>query len=444
MASQRHRSAHRYLRVLFDAGTLAGLTDGQLLERIGARRGESSEPDFATLVERHGPMVLRVCRAILRHEHEAEDAFQATFLVLVRKADSLWVRDSLGPWLYRVAYRIAVRAKIVSGRRKAAERQVAEMASDRFRAGGWSGPGPALYEEIDRLPDRYRVPVVLCDLEGRTYEAAARHVGCPIGTLKSRLARGRQRLRERLAHQGLIPTGATGTVLFADAALATVPAALAELTARTANRFATGAFLTAGAVSLSATMLANGILRSMIMTRLWLVGMTLAAVTLATGAVVFTFGASGFQDQVVPKRQTSQPEGGLGLAAGPVRSRADLLSAQARVSEKAYEQALASRNGKVDVDKVHLWSDRLMQAQIATAVGNYVVDPKARAVYVAAAKAHRDRMRRLEERVRLFAEKGTDLALSASTAEYYRIEAEGLVLEYDRSADSSDQVKQTR
>ena len=141
MASQRNRSAHRYLRVLFDAGTVAGLTDGQLLERFAAQRGETSELAFATLVERHGPMVLRVCRAILHHEHEAEDAFQATFLVLVRKADSLWVRDSLGPWLYRVAYRIAVRAKIVSGRRKAAEREVAEMASDRYSGEERSGLG---------------------------------------------------------------------------------------------------------------------------------------------------------------------------------------------------------------------------------------------------------------------------------------------------------------
>ena len=102
---------------------------------------------------------------------------------------------------------------------------------------------------------------------------------------------------------------------------------------------------------------------------------------------------------------------------------------------------LRRRNGKVDVDKVHLWSQRLMQAQIATAVGNYVTHPKVRAVYVAAAKAHRDRMRRLEERVRFFVEKGMDLPLSASTAEYYRIEAEGLVLEYDSGSESSNKAK---
>jgi RNA polymerase sigma factor (sigma-70 family) len=439
MTSHRNRSSHRNLRLLFDSGTVAGLTDGQLLERFAARSGETSEMTFATLVERHGPMVLRVCRAVLRNEHEAEDAFQATFLVLVRKEESLWVRDSLGPWLYRVAYRIAVRANIVSGRRKRAEGRVAEIASDRFDGEEQSGVGPALYEEIDRLPDRYRIPVVLCDLEGSTYEAAARHLGCPVGTLKSRLARGRLRLRDRLARRGLIPAGVLGTVLFSDAAQAVMPAALAELTAQAANRFATGASLTTESVSVSATILAKGILRSMIMTRLKWIGMSLAAITLATGAGVLTFGASGSQVQVLTTSQTSQPGGGAGSSARSIRSFADLLSAQSRVGQKAYEQALSSyRDGKVDLEKVHLWSQRLMQAQIATAVGNYVVDPKARIVYVAAATAHRDRMTKLEDVVRARVQNGNDLPLSVSTVEYYRIEAEGLLLEYDRDADLSN------
>jgi RNA polymerase sigma factor (sigma-70 family) len=442
VASQRNWSAHRYLRALFDAGTVAGLTDGQLLERFAAQSGETPELAFATLVERHGPMVLRVCWAILRHEHEAEDAFQATFLVLVRKADSLWVRDSLGPWLYRVAYRVAVRAKIVSGRRKAAEGEVAAMASDRYGDEDRSGLRPALYEELDRLPDRYGIPIVLCDLEGLTYEAAARQLGCPVGTLKSRLARGRQRLRERLARRGLISAGVLGTVLFSDAAQARVPTALAALTAQVACRFATSASLTSKVVSLSATTLARGILRSMIMTRLRWVGMTLAALTLATGAGVLTLRASGSQDPVLPTRQRSPRGGGSGSSTGPLQSVADLLSAQLRVGQRAYEQAIATyRDGKADLEKVHLWSERLMQAQIATAVGSYVTDPKARAIHVAAAKDHRDRMSQLEELVRARVGQGKDLPLSASTAEYYRIEAEGLVMEYNRGADSSTKVK---
>ena len=131
----------------------------------------------------------------------------------------------------------------------------------------------------------------------------------------------------------------------------------------------------------------------------------------------------------------------MGSAAAPVRSRAELLSAQLRVCQKAYEQSLIVRNGKDDVEKIHLWSQRVMRAQIAAAEGSYVTDPKARAVYVAAAKAHLDRMRRLEEQIRHFVEQRMDVPLNASTAEYYRIEAEGLVLEYDRGADSSNKVK---
>jgi hypothetical protein len=177
------------------------------------------------------------------------------------------------------------------------------------------------------------------------------------------------------------------------------------------------------------------------MTRLVCVGMTLAAITLATGAGVLTFRASASQDKVLPTEQQSQAVGGVGSAAGPARSIADLLSAQMRVCQKAYEQSLMVRNGKDDLEKVHLWSQRLMQAQIATAVGSYVTDPKSRATHVAAAKAHRDRMRQLEGLVRARVEQGKELPLGASTAEYYRIEAEGMVMKYDRGAVPSNKVK---
>ena len=242
---------------------------------------------------------------------------------------------------------------------------------------------------------------------------------------------------ERLTQRGLIPAGALGTVLFSDAALASVPAALVEFTAQAAIRFATSPSLTAGAVSLSATVLAKGILRDMIITRLSCVGITLAAIMLATGAGVLTFRASASQDQISKMGPPSHTAGPVGTAAGPIHSHAELLSAQIRVCRKAYEQANTTRNGKDDLEKLYLWSQRLMQAQIATAVGSYVTDPKARAVCVAAAKGHLDRMRRLEEDVRPLVDAGKDVPLSASTAEYYRIEAEGFVLEYDRVADPS-------
>ena len=159
-----------HLQTLFSVGVTAGLTDGQLLERFATQRGDAAELAFAALVERHGPMVFHACRGILGDEHEAQDAFQATFLVLLRKGGTLWVRDSLGPWLHRVACRAAGRARVDALRRRAHERRAAEQA-----AGSQGGEGPGdraaiLHEELDRLPERYRVPIVLCDLQGRAYE----------------------------------------------------------------------------------------------------------------------------------------------------------------------------------------------------------------------------------------------------------------------------------
>src|SRR5262249_21871739 len=156
--------------------------DGQLLERFATRGGEAAELAFAALVERHGPMVLRACRAVLRDEHEAHDAFQATFLVLVRRAGSLWVRDSLGPWLHQVACRVAWCARSASARRRRHERQAAERSGPAASEASRDELGPVLHEEIDRLPEPYRAAIVLCCLEGLTLEQAARRLGWPIGT----------------------------------------------------------------------------------------------------------------------------------------------------------------------------------------------------------------------------------------------------------------------
>ena len=130
VATRRKNSVLAPLRTLFNVGAIGDMTDGQLLERFAAG-GEAAELAFAALVERHGPVVLHTCRSILRDEHEAEDAFQATFLVLVRKAGSLWVRDSLGPWLHQVAYRAARCSRSAAARRAAHERRAAEMIAAR-------------------------------------------------------------------------------------------------------------------------------------------------------------------------------------------------------------------------------------------------------------------------------------------------------------------------
>ena len=245
------------LRTVFNLGSIGDLTDGQLLERFATRGGEAAELAFAALVERHGPMVLRVCRHALVEVHDAEDAFQATFLILVKQARSLWVQDSLGPWLHRVAHRVAVRARSSAARVREHERCAAEARPDLLKeTRDWDEVVQHLHEEIDRLPERYRVPVVLCDLEGLTHEKAARHLGWPVGTLKTRLARARELLRSRLCGRGLgvperpfaadkrlamvLPFGAQGAAL---------PAALVESTSRAAGLVAAGQPLSGSVIS---------------------------------------------------------------------------------------------------------------------------------------------------------------------------------------------------
>ena len=174
------------LKHLQQAG--GGLTDGQLLGRFAATRDEAS---FTALVRRHGPMVLGVCRRVLGDFHDAEDAFQATFLVLARKAASVVKRESVSCWLHGVAYHTALRAGAAIGRRRTRERQVENMPHPEVmptEARDWL---PLLDRELNRLPEKYRTAIVVCDLEGRTRREAARQLRITEGTLSSRLARGR-------------------------------------------------------------------------------------------------------------------------------------------------------------------------------------------------------------------------------------------------------------
>ena len=197
MAIGKKGAATRQLRTLFNLGTIRELTDGQLLERFATGGGEAAELAFAALVERHGAMVLRVCRSVLADPHDAQDAFQATFLVLVKKARGLWVRDSLGPWLHQVAYRTASCARQAAARRYRRERCAAESRKEARVEVHDDDLAVVLHEEIERLPERFRAPLVLCDLEGSSHEQAARHLGCAVGTVKSRLSRGRSGVSRR-------------------------------------------------------------------------------------------------------------------------------------------------------------------------------------------------------------------------------------------------------
>src|SRR5271170_4507596 len=198
MTISRLNSVLHHLR---DGLATIGPSDGQLLERFLARRDENA---FDALVRRHGPMVLGVCRRVLRNSHDAEDAFQATFLVLVRKAASIALRDLLANWLYGVAHQTALKARATAARRKQRERQVAEMPETAVaKENLWQDLQPLLDEALSRLPDKYRRVIVLCDLEGKTRKEAAQQLVCPEGTVAGRLARARAMLARRLAQRGV-------------------------------------------------------------------------------------------------------------------------------------------------------------------------------------------------------------------------------------------------
>lgn len=262
MAGAERGVVRQQLERVFGSGSVAGLSDAELLQRFVVSRDEAA---FAALVARHGPMVLAVCRGVLRCPHDAEDAFQAAFLILARKSRTLEVRETIGGWLHKVAHRVAVEANKVNARRTASEnhaaalnppvREVDESARDRALL---------LHEEIGRLPERYRAPIVLCDLESMTREQAAGQLGWPPGTVAGRLARARDLLRTRLARRGVAPTvAAAGAILGADDASAAVPASWARATTTAALRYGKGGAAAGGSVSIATEVLIQEVTRAM-------------------------------------------------------------------------------------------------------------------------------------------------------------------------------------
>ncbi len=278
MARTRTDSAGGQIRALFTLGRVGDRADGEMLEWFTTHHAEA-EAAFEELVARHGAMVMEVCRRILRDPHDVEDAFQATFLILVRRAGSIRDCDALGGWLHRVALRVALRARNEAASRREAERKIAPESSkahldDMERA----DIRTALHEELDRIPGSYRAAIVACYLEGLTHEEAANRLRLPVGTVRSRLSRGRDRLRERLARRGLAPGVAFPAL---GGAPTPVPAALHKLAARSLLSHLAGRSGT-GAVSPSVTALAKTVIRAMNLKSLRL----FAAVALAVGAVV--------------------------------------------------------------------------------------------------------------------------------------------------------------
>jgi RNA polymerase sigma factor (sigma-70 family) len=287
----------RDIQTLFDAGTVAGLSDRQLLERFTRARDGSSEAAFEVLVRRHGPMVLRVCRGVLRDWNDAEDAFQATFIILARRCGSIRRRDSVESWLFGVACRVAARARVEAARRKTVEHRGATAAdaalgppegdeADRLEF------GPMVQEEVRRLPEKYRAVVVLCYWEGLTQEQAAAQLGSPLGTVRSRLARARDLLRRRLTRRGAAPMAGVMASSFDVSSVVPIPTAVPDpwvaATVKVVSQISAGGGpAMAGATSVSVALLVRSVLRSMVMMKLktFAIGLSLIAMG-AAGVIV--------------------------------------------------------------------------------------------------------------------------------------------------------------
>jgi RNA polymerase sigma factor (sigma-70 family) len=270
---------------LFNRGTAAGLSEGALLERYVSGGDEAA---FAALVARHGPMVLGVCRRVLRDERDVEDAFQATFLVLIRRAGAIRDGDLIARWLHGVAHRVAVRARAHSARRFVHEQSVSELIEV-----GAAGPASAeaerrelaaiVDEEVTRLPSPLRAPVVLCYLEGMSHDEAARQLRWPVGTVRSRMARARDILRHRLARRGVT---ADGAALAAALIRPPVPPEWLDATVRGCLIFATHPATAAATIaSARSVAIARRVLQTMVIAKLSYVGAAGLGIVLALGGV---------------------------------------------------------------------------------------------------------------------------------------------------------------
>jgi RNA polymerase sigma factor (sigma-70 family) len=307
MAAGRIEPIIQHLRRVVLREDKGGMTDGQLLERFITHRDAAA---FDALVWRHGPMVLGVCHRLLGNLHDAEDGFQATFLVLARKATSVSPRERVGNWLYGVAYTTAARARAANAKRRQRERQVIDMPEpEAARQDLWDDLQSLLDEELARLPDKYRVPVVLCDLEGRPRREVAQQLKIPEGTLSSRLTTARRMLAKRLAQRGLAVTAGSLTAMLShNAAPACVTSSLVSSTVKAAVLIGTG-YAAAGVISVKVAALAEGVVKTMFVNKI----IKSSALVLLASALVLGvggFGAGRLNDRTLASARAGEEKDG--------------------------------------------------------------------------------------------------------------------------------------
>jgi RNA polymerase sigma factor (sigma-70 family) len=323
----RNADLLREVRTLFSFGVRAHSSDGQLLDRFLNGGQVDAESAFTILVERHGAMVWHVCRQVLGDSHDAHDAFQATFLVLLSRAKSIRKRDSLASWLFGVALKVARRARYAVIVRRFHERKAAELAEAEASAPDrYSECTAALYAELARLPERYREPIVLCHLEGLSTAAAAARLGCAQGTILSRLARGRERLRRRLAQSG----SAALAIMPAPPVAPDLPVTIVRSTVDCALRSGFGRTTAAVMVTPAVAVLTENTLRTLLITRTSLAAGLLLT---ATAAVLLALPAMR-QVPAATSQAAARPKDNQGKQEAP-RS-----SERTRVLSAGFEEAL--------------------------------------------------------------------------------------------------------
>jgi RNA polymerase sigma-70 factor (ECF subfamily) len=301
----------RELGALFNEGAIGMLSDGQLLDRFVELHEAWA---FEAIVERYGPLVWGVCGRVLRDHHDAEDAFQATFLVLARRAASIMPREKIGNWLYGVAYQTAMKARATRAKRRVRERPAWEMTEPEAVPDDYADELLSrLDREVTRLPEKYRVPIILCELQGKTHREAAEQLGWPVGTVSGRLSRARAVLASRLS-RGAAPlaVGALGGLLAHDMARAGVPAELVRSAAQAGTLSTAGKAVTAGVVSAQVAALTEEVLKTMLINKLTLAtAMLLVVVALAGGATSLTYRAQSAEPANQRKdseKPTEQPK----------------------------------------------------------------------------------------------------------------------------------------
>jgi RNA polymerase sigma factor (sigma-70 family) len=298
----------RYIGILAGTEGTGDPSDQELLQRVVAQRDDTA---FAALLERHGALVLGVCRRVLGEEHDAEDAFQATFLVLARKASAICKQQSLAAWLHRVALNLCRTAQAASARRRQHEKQAASISRTSDTEVPISDWQPLLHQEVDSLPEKYRLPVILCYFEGKSHGEAAVQLGWPLGTVKGRLTRARELLRTRLARRGLaLSGGALAAALAESTANGQVAAALIEQTLPAAVSFALADTIPAQTVSAHAAALARGALPAFGSTKLLAVVIVILGTALASAySLVAGMAGNPQKDKpLVPDRAAEKPQ----------------------------------------------------------------------------------------------------------------------------------------